>query len=262
MSVFNYAAVVGPSALLKMPRVGYKNLFREGVVNVSSQEDAHPKEQAFNGKTFDAWRTIGAASEWIQVQHASQNTDYMALAAHTLMGCTIKPQRSNDGLAWTDNEANYVVPNNRPIVFEWTSVASAYSRLLISGASGPVSIGAIHVGLKTSMLRGFANGWMLPSMNEDIEYTNEVSQGGQLLGRTVVRKNSDVEVTQMNVELQWARDTWQAFLDVAEQYPAFFWRALEDRAEVVYGSMVSRATQTTVKGKFVQTQIKLEGIAR
>jgi len=244
-----------------VPRIGYTNLFRDGAVTVSSEDSDHPRELAFDGLTYDSWRSTGAATEWIQTQVASQNADYFAIGTHTLAGCTVTPQRSADGSAWTDLETAYAVPDNRPIIWEFTSVAAPYWRLLIASAAGVVSIGAIHVGLRLEMARGLPIGWSPPELNEEVVYTNPMSQGGQILGRNIVRRGVAAQVQSEPVSFTWARADWLAFVEVARLYAVFFWWAYLGKGEIIYGGVdgeQARFTQPTE----VNTQFKITGINR
>lgn len=262
MTVIRHDVISGTALVdAHLPRIGYTNLFRGGTVTVSSQDDDHPKELAYDGLTYDAWRTTGAATEWIQTQVSAQNADYMAVAAHTLVGCNVTPQHSPDGSAWTDIETAYTVPDNWPIVWEFTSISKAYWRLLIQNATGVVSIGAIHVGLKVSMQNGMPVGWAPPQLNEEVIYTNSGSEGGQTLGRSIVRRGSKATVQTPFVDFVWARDTWMAFRDVADLYAVFLWWSYLSRGEIVYGAMTKSSVQFSTE-QLVTTSFDLAGITR
>lgn len=244
-----------------LPRIGYTNFFRDGTVTASSADSDHPKELAYDGLTYDAWESTGAATEWLQTQVTSQSGDYFAIAAHTLVGCQVTPQHSPDGSAWTDIETAYTVPDNRPIVWEFTSISKPYWRLLITSAPGVVSIGAIHVGLKLSMAYGLPLGWAPPELNEDIVYTNPISEGGQSLGRSVVRRGVQTMVSADPVSFTFARVDWLAFLEVAHRYAVFFWWTYLGKAEIVYGGI------DKPQGKFSREQdvavsFNIAGISR
>lgn len=262
MTVLRHNLVSGAALVdAHLPRIGYKNLFREGLVNVSSQDDDYPKENAYDGLTYDAWKTTGAATEWIRTQVASQNADHMAIAAHTLAGCNLTPQRSTDGAVWTNLESPFTMPDNRPIVWEWTSVADAYWRLLIENAPGPVSIGAIHVGLKTAMQKGLPVGFEPPELNEDVKYTNSISEGGQSLGRSIVRRGVRSSVTTEPVSYTWAREDWLSFIESARSYAVFFWWSFLGKTEIVYGGIEDERASFS-RPQEVTTSFRIMGINR
>lgn len=266
MSTISYESIVsGPAS--RTPRIGYRNLFREGTVTVSSEDSDHPKELAYDGLTYDGWRGLGGSpsEEWIRVEISGSPTataDYMAIAAHTLAGATLTPQRSANGTSWTNLETAFVAQSNRPIVWEWTEVAAPYWRLLIQHAPNPVQIGAIHVGRKLTLPRGFAPGWEPPALNENVTYSNTMSEGGQILGRHVVRRGVKVEAQTANMLYTFAKDDWLPFVESAEQYAAFFWRVIEGEAEIMYGGMTSHGAEFSQRGMFVNARFTLAGISR
>lgn len=245
------------------PRIGYRNLFVDGTVSASSEDADHPKELAYDGLTYDAWRSEGSSTEWLSVSVSpSEAADYMAVAAHTLAGCTLTPQYSDDnGGSWNDLSVAFVPSDNAPIIWEFDEVTGTNFRLLIESASEVVSVGAIHVGSKFVLPRGFPFGWRPPSLNEDTEYTNAFSQGGQLLGRNIVRRGAEVSGQSANALYTWARDDWQDFIDVAELRAFFFWRTWNDRSEIVYGALTGREVATSNR-KHVTASFSMRGISR
>lgn len=266
MSILSYEQVVSAPSV-RTPRIGYRNLFREGTVVASGEATGFPKELAYDGLTYDGWRGAGGSptEEWLRVSVAGSPTttaDYGAIAAHTLTGATLTWQRSDNAVTWTNLESSFVPQSNRPIVWEWTEVAAAYWRLLIQNATSTVQIGAIHVGRKYTLPRGFGPGWSAPSLNEDISYSNSISEGGQIIGRSVVRRGVSVDAQTREMEYTVARADWLPFLSSAERYPFFFWRVIEGYAEIVYGGLKSHSAQLATRGKFVSTSFSLEGISR
>lgn len=244
------------------PRIGYANLFRSGTVTASSEAESGPKEQAYDGFTYDFWTTTGSAEESIQVQNASASpADYMAVAAHTLTGCDVTPQYSSDGAAWTNLADAFEVQDNSPIVWEFTQVSAVYFRLLIQNATGAVSIGAIHVGVMLTMQRGMNTGWQPPSLNEDIRFTNSISEGGQILGRNIVSYGASVQVQSDPVTWEFARGDWDSFVQVANLWACFFWWTYDDYAEIVYGGMTDQEAQFS-QVNFLNVSFRLMGINR
>lgn len=211
-----------------------------------SQTGTYPSMTSDDGTTWDS---------------AVDTVDYMAIAAHTLAGCSLTPQYTQDGATWLGIALAYTPTDNSPIVWDFDAVEAREFRLLIENAPGPVSIGAIHVGEKLEMLRGFAPGWVPPSLNEAVEYTNTISQGGQILGRNIVRRGAAVQVTSGSIEYVWAREDWMDFVAVAELYAVFFWRAIEGKGEILYGGMTSKDADLTHR-KHATTRFTLAGITR
>lgn len=266
MAIITQSSISGSIGSPNKPRIGYRNLFREGTVTVSSEDADHPKEMAFDGFTYDWWEGAGGSptEEWIKVQVPGSPTkvaDYMAIAAHTLAGATLTPQRSSDGLSWTNLESPLVAADNRLIVWEWDAVAAEQWRLLIQNASGTVRLGAIHVGQKLVTQRGLPVGWVPPSLNEERKYMSSGSEGGQSLGRSLVRRGASVDVNLMHSEFTWTREEWASFVEEAERYAVFFWWVNEGKADLLYGQLMDSKASFSSED-LISASFKLEGIIR
>lgn len=265
MTTITHAVIVDEASLVDSlkPRIGYENVFRDGTVTASSESASGAVEQAFDGLTYDAWGSQGNATEYVEVQLGSPtpSVDYMAVAAHTLSGCTLTPQSSSNGASWTDLASAYVALDDRPIVWEFAETSPNYLRLFIENATASVRIGAIHAGLKLTMERGLPVGFDPPTMNEQTKFTNMISEGGQILGRSLVRRGVAVDVMSNNVTWLWARDSWAQFIEIANSYACFFWWVNDGRAEIVYGGVTNPKGSFT-DYEFLSVSFKLEGINR
>lgn len=258
-----HAAVTADFPLqLLIPRIGWRNHYRDGVVSASSEAVGHPKKLAYDGLTYDGWRSTGGATEFLAVQlPVAAAADYVAVGAHTLSGCTLTPQSSTNGIAWTDLATGFVAPDNRPIVWELDSQTKLHWRLFIENAPGAVSIGALHAGVKLELDSGIPAPWLAPSLNEVIEYTNTAAQGGHSLGRSVVRRGAKADLATALATYTWARTDWEAFKAAADNFAFFFWWALDGLGEIVYGSLASSEARLAGAGR-IGAQISLEGINR
>jgi hypothetical protein len=245
----------------RYPKIGYRNLFREGTVTVSSETVAGPKENAYDGFTYDFWRSSAGGTQFIAVEVSpADEADYMAVAAHTLAGATIKPQSSVDGTNWDDLAIDFMPADNSPIVWEFDTVLASHFRLLIT-ADQEIAIGAIHVGLKLTMERGLPVGWKPPFLNEDIEYSNTISEGGQIIGRNIKRRGVSCDIVSNPVTWEFARDDWNDFIEVANIWAVFFWWTYETRSEIIYGGMTEKDVSFS-HTRFLSVRCKLQGINR
>lgn len=264
MPVIDHTVITDEASIVDKwkPRVLYNNLFRSGTVTVSSALADFPKELAYNGLTYDAWKTNAVAPHWIRVQSVpAAAVDSMAIGSHTLMGCTLTPQHSADGAAWTNLVAPYVATSNRPLSWEFAQITPNYIRLLIENAGNQVSIGVIGAGLKLMMTNGLPIGFKPPSLNEMVEHTNTISQGGQTLGRNVIRRGVEAVIDTQLATYLWARDSWATFIKAAEEYGFFMWWLTQGRAEIVYGGLESHTSQFS-DPLHVNAQFRMAGLNR
>jgi hypothetical protein len=250
--------------LARYPRVGIDNVFREddATLSASSEDADHPVELAVDGLTYDGWRSTAGGNQWIAVALTEAATvNYMAVGAHTLAGCGLIPQYHN-GTTWVDLDDEFMPADNSPLVFEFTAVSASQFRLLINAAPGVVSVGVINAGQKVVMYRGLPVGWQPPSMNEDVVFSNTMSEGGQILGRHIVRRGVKLTVPTQAVPYTWARDTWMAFVEEAQSYPFFFWWAgMTGYTEIVYGAMDDYSAQFQTVD-LISAQFSMSGLNR
>lgn len=264
MTIISKSIVLSPQvqALAKFPRIGYRNLFREGTVTVSGNLVSGPKENAYDGFTYDFWRSATGGENYIAVEVSpAESADYMAVAAHTLAGSDLTPQYSHDGATWFDLANEFQPATNDPIVWEFEEVFAAHYRLLIRNSTGSVAIGAIHVGLKLVMERGLPVGWQPPSLNEEVTFTNTMSEGGQILGRNIIRRGVKCEVQSNTVTWHFAREDWDDFIEISNEYACFFWWTFDGKSEIMYGGMTDKEAVFSTT-RHLNVKFTLSGINR
>jgi hypothetical protein len=262
MTIIRHDLISGTVTSPHLPRVLYENFFRDGTLTASSEAVGKPKELAVDGLTYDAWTSTGGATEWLRTQlSGAESADAMAVLGHNLTGCTVTPQRSTNGSSWTDLHAGYVVPDDKPIVWEFAGVSDVYWRLLIENAASAVHIAALQVGTKLTLQKGLPSGWRPPELNEERMYTNVMSEGGQILGRNVIRRGVAVEVDTPNADYVWAREDWADFIAVAERYAVFFWWVYGAKAEIMFGG-VQESEARFSNEIYVAPRFRLAGMTR
>jgi hypothetical protein len=264
------AAFAGSSALSEVPDgKGYAAWVYSGlhdgitggtlVASFDPADDADIGDLSFvSSATGETWTINQSGAEPAELVFPG-TANYMAVAAHTLEGCTLTPQASRDGTTWADLDTAYVAVDNRPIVWEFAKIGRTRWRLKIN-APAVFRLGAIHVGAKLQLPAALPVGWQPPTLNEKIEYSNVMSQGGQLLGRHVVRRGIETRVTSDPMTYLFARDEWLAFLEAAERFAVFFWWSMGNQAEIVYGGIKDPSAQFT--GRDVSARFEIEGLNR
>lgn len=244
------------------PVIGWHNLFRAGEVDASSVSGEHVPDLAFDGITSTGWRTVAGEEHWIEVElAASAEADYAAIAAHTLAGCQVVPQRWT-GSAWADLADAAAPASGAPVAWEFASVAAARWRLRITEAPDVVSIGALHIGRAMRPATGIPAGWQPPSLNEVVEHEGPISVGGALLARQVRRRGVEVQIELPALGYAFARGAWRDFLEAAQTRPFFvWWLGGDGLAEVVYGGLVRQGGRL---GRAVRADLSLsiQGITR
>ena len=250
------------------PVVGYENLLElsTSVISVTNAIAGFEKELAYNWKTFDGWQAIDAGAVRYTVDLGSaMDVDYWGAASHTLglNGGTIKLQYSATG-AFAGEETDFAAefaPTDDSSMMQYvaTPVNARYWSFLIT--STPSSFfGVLSLGNAMEFVRAVKVGFQLPREARKNKIMNNKSEGGEFLGRSVIRKGfmSNFKINLQTVD--YARGTWHDFIDHAELKPFFFnWNI--DYDDAVYAWMDKDPTPVSFdRNNTVQMGLKLKGL--
>ena len=114
------------------------------------------------------------------------------------------------------------VDDNYNVCLKLDSVSYRYYRLEFT-PSTVVRIAVLALGLRTEFELGFYKGIAPPKLNEDIVVTNNKSESGIYLGRSIVRTGvKPTSINLDNISHAWLYATWLPFKKHAEVYPFFY----------------------------------------
>lgn len=114
------------------------------------------------------------------------------------------------------------VDDNYNVCLKLDSVSYRYYRLEFT-SSTVVRIAVLAIGLRTEFELGFYKGIAPPKLNEDIVVTNNKSESGIYLGRSIVRTGvKPTSINLDNISHAWLYATWLPFKQHAEVYPFFY----------------------------------------
>jgi hypothetical protein len=214
-----------PTIPLSHSRIGHQSYTRTGTVTASSEAVDFPADAPLNELTYEFWRPTALPATWTLDAGSSVAVNYFGIAAHTLgtSSNTVTIQSSPDNTTWTTIDS--ITPtDNSPIMFLFASVTAEYYRIEITGGAIP-SVGVVYVGTVLEMLRPCYAGLTPISLSRDTVIRPNRSEGGQWLGRSVIRSGSSMSVNYTNLDNAWVRSAFRDFIDDAVTYPFFFaWR--------------------------------------
>ena len=239
--------------------IGYDNVFTSAAVAASSETDEGPAENAVDGLTYDWWQGEGDP-DTLTVNSGSASCDYLAIAAHDLgtQSATITLQGSADGAAWVTVAGPYSPTDDTPWLWRFTQATYAYWRISVAG--GPCRIGVVNAGVAMVLPEGVYAGHAPASLNRKPKLLNNDSEGGQLLGRSIIRSGATSEIVQERVSTTWVRDTWQPFARFAETRPFFYaWRHADFPEEVLYAWSDGEANVQQGPNQFMKVSLDIKG---
>lgn len=242
---------------LRFPRIGYDNVVTEANVLGSTSLAGFPADSVGNALTYELWKPSELPATLDIDAGAPVTADYVAFGAHNLAGCRITLSYSTDGSTYSPAIEGVVVRNKAGMML-FEPVTARYWRLDILGwATSPTLsldfvnrvyavgdyteadgtyLGVLYLGRALQMERGIYQGHTPGEFARNDEIRPSVSEGGQWLGRTVVRKGYDTSYSFSNLRADWVRSTLAPFLDAAVTDPFFIaWRPETKADEVLLG---------------------------
>ena len=228
---------------------GYDNLFTADASNLS----AVGVTSGFSVNSLKNWQAwdycqFDAGSNSITIDCISaQDIDYFAIGGHELFNTgatTITLKASADafatnitlatinisGTTFTGSYAldtstsipSQTVTDNNVTIIKLDSVNYRYFKLEFNNTS-VCKIGILAIGQRMEFELGFYRDAMPPALNEDIVVTNNKSESGIYLGRSIVRTGAKQQTINLDkISHSYIYNTWLPFKNHAEIYPFFF----------------------------------------
>lgn len=240
--------VLGTAGVLPLshPRIMWDSILRRGTLTASSELADFEAINAIDDLTFDFWRPSAMpATLEIELSEAEE-IDYAFLAAHTIGtdGASVKVQQfvaegegegEGEGGEWIDLTIEFAPGSDRVIAFLFDPVIGARFRFLFDGPVAPY-IGVAMLGKALAVERRIYQGHTPITFGRRTVMRPQRSEGGALLGRSIVREGVATKIAFSNLTAAWIRETFSPFIDHARTIGTFgwAWRPDEFPAEVAF----------------------------
>lgn len=215
----------------RLPRIGYDNAGVGATVTADSTADGYAAENLFDWKPYTYWKPATVGTHYVTVIPASTATvDYFAMASHTLgaNGGTIKLQYSlNGGVDWSDAFSAIAPVDDRPVWRSFEAVTASHWRLVVVSTPASV-IGVVAFGAVYQPYYGVLPGFAPPMLARKTDVYGNVSESGNFLGRSILRRHLQTSVTFQNMDPEDCYNDWLPFVQHAERKPFFFAWLIED----------------------------------
>ncbi len=208
--------------------LGLTNLVKSGTVTTTSDAADFAKENAQSYKTSSWWKAAAAGTVYFYIDMgAAVSVDSWGFVGSDLANNsgTIKPQYSATGV-WGGEELDldviYTPSENITIFKKVTSVSARYYRFEISSTGSASNFANFYLGVVLALPSGMPAGFSPANYNRDREIFNNISEGGNYLGRLLRRKGAKVTILQKNILKSWVDANWIQIADHIELYPFYF----------------------------------------
>lgn len=187
------------------------------------------------------WQTTNPGTHEITVSFSGvQVGQCYAIHKHNLftLGLTVKLQTSPDGAVFTDVAGSEQTPGSNKTIFFVAAASQSvrFWRLVITGHTvGTLRIAQIFVGPVLQVFQSPQTGWSPPNLALADKILNSRADGGDFIGRTVVRLGSQTGFRIGPIPQAWVRQNWLPFMVAAEEHPFYYsWDNVNFADEVAY----------------------------
>lgn len=199
------------------PRIGYKSIVTTSNITASGSQQNFDIREVVGDETYKRWKppslpatiTIDAGSE--------VSCDYFGIGAHSLKGCRITFQSSNDGSAWSDEAVSEPTDNNA--IFGMFTATARYYRFRITGNKIPY-IANIRVGQMLTMPIKVKPVPII--MNYETITTDMKSENGQFVGRSIIRTGIRTSAEFKFLKAEFTRNYLHDFIKYARTGAFYF----------------------------------------
>ena len=222
--------IVSAGSFLGNCRVAYNNLAFGLSPTVTSEASGYEATRAMDWMSYNKWKAANSAQQNFDLDLSSaQTVDCFGLYKHNLgsVGGSLDVQYSTGSAGGPYSSLFAITPGpvnsggNRTLFrINSNGVLAQWWRFSFSGHSAAPSAGVIFLGASVQ-LPAPNHPFQLPIISPQNEVLNNDSEGGELLGRSLLRQGRASNLRYRLAE-QWIRPLWQPFAEAAELTPFFF----------------------------------------
>jgi hypothetical protein len=206
---------------LNHARIGWENLAYGLTPTSSTAAAGFPAIAATYPTTFEFWKPTALPAAWGIDFGSAKTVDYCGLVGD-LNGATIEIQSSSNFSTWT-TRGTIGPTTDRINMALFLPVEARYWRLLVTVAIP--SIAVVYLGQALAMQRKIYQGHTPLTLSRMTELSNNMSDGGQYLGRSVIRKGAQTSCDWSHLTADWYRANFDPFVKAARTAPFFIgWR--------------------------------------
>lgn len=239
MTVISTNLTLGPGDYpLNHARILYESIATNDNIIASSESAGFPGIAAVNSDTYEYWLPVTMPATFTVDAGVAKDVDSVGIAAHSFAddNVTITIEYSTDGIAWSGvSTGAFGAQDGTPVLALFDKVFARYWRITFAGSTAP-QIGVIYIGQALQMERPFYGGHTPITLARMTDYIGNMSEGGQILGISVIRKGTKTKYDWQHLTAAWVRETFDPFIVSCRNGVPFFlaWNALQFPREVGY----------------------------
>lgn len=246
---------------LDLPRLCVQTWVPGSTISADSDTDATPAIAVRSPLTYSYWQAETMPAVLTVDFGQARQVDYAAVYVRMPEDSSTQFMvETFDGLTWTQQGDSTSIVRDGSIVWLFDKHSAEQIRLTVTGDAPMVA--TFQAGLATVIPMGFQSGFSPASLNPQDEYTNTVSEGGQVLGRSVVRSGMEQAISIQPIKPEWVRDEWPGLRRLLRNRGAWLvWNAKDYPREIVYGMSSGNPSTSYSHTNYMSINLNLEGPA-
>lgn len=220
---------------LNHARIGYHNLVLNSSVVADDELPDFPASVLENPSTAERWRS-NATSPSVNIffNTGANVVNYVAIAAYKLENVFVEIRTDSNII----NSTFVTKEMNEPILFLFDDVSTTKIGVVFIGprsGSGTKEVGVIYTGRILEMERAFFSGHSPMVLSRNTTKTNNISEGGQYLGTSVIRRGQRGSFSWSNLSDRFYRNEFDPFVDFATNSPFFIaWNIKKHSSDIAF----------------------------
>ena len=211
--------------------IGHTNKIPDATtITPVSEATGFEKENAYDWFLYDWWKKNGTGVAWVNFDFGSAvEIQSWGVAGHNFADGTgtLFAQYSTDG-TWAGPDIVSVTQLNSfshdgPVyrVFS-SSYTQRYWRILYSGTGGPYYASQLFLGDALALPHAPRLGFVSPKNAAEDDISNNMSDGGFNLGRSVYSEGSKFSIDMSKVDESWVDTNWQTLYEAIRSHAFFY----------------------------------------
>ena len=231
------SAAAGNSLPLTHARIGYHSYLDSAVITASQAGDAgHPVGNITTTQTFERYKSTVLPVTTIDVDlGTAKPVDYIGMVGKKIEAYTL--EFSLDDISYTQISA-LGDPSQVAKMGLFEETEARYWRIAIVGniLSNTFDIANIKLGLTLTMYHAIYGGHTPLNLSRQTVTKPNISEGGEFLGSSTIRKGFSTSYDFKNLPADWYRNEFDPFVEHASEGRTFYvaWRPEKFPLEVGY----------------------------
>lgn len=242
---------------LSLPHICVSNNVKNATIAASSAFAGFPADSIKSPPTYSGWQPSSSTSDFIITFSPAISVNYFGMFMRG-KNISITVSYSIDGTNYT-SLGEKLTSTDGAILFLSEQVNNVVKIKVEFSGGQPVVYNA-SAGLAFIPENGLSDGFAPSHLNYRDDYSNTESEGGQILGRSVIRTSQSEQVQISSIERSWVDTNWINLRELLRSNAAYVaWNPSGYPNEVIYGMTDSNPQVSYSDAIFMDMSLSFKG---